>query len=828
MSPVDPLLDLLDQAMELNVSEREAFVRERCTGDPELLKRALPLILEEETSHTDEWDLSSSRTLIAPVLDQPAYPLLGRQIGPWKLTRGLGEGGMGTVYLGDRMDEAFTQEVAVKVIRAGIAHSQTLDRFHQERQIQAGLDHPAIAGLIDAGHTKQGLPYFVMEYVPGVRIDDLCESKDLEPEQRVRLIQEACVAVQYLHDRGIVHRDLKPSNLMVQPNGRTKLLDFGVAQVLNQTALTANKPLPFVTPAYASPECLRDGSASPASDQYSLAVILHELLTDRRPTTRQSTLPATRDNVRQIDFDKLQRGSLARFSPRDPFMRRLKAILSRALHVDASERYASVDEFRQDLERLVNGQPVLALGRSPWQTLRQVIVSHRLTSAASLAFIGTLTGLLIHTQGQVQLRRTALAKSESSRAAAEDHALTMERFAKEIFTGLEGRLSLVPEASALREQSLAMGTAFFESGQWNGPVPKRLLKTLLTSYWTLGLLRMNSITQGSTDIEGSRKSFHKVLELAPLLLDQDPTFTLILLATTEGDLGGLETDQLRLVRGHELIQSSLARFEKHRKGLADSTAVRAHLRSMIYMAINLGKQGELDQMREALLKFQVEYELALVSRSQKDALFLGSTRPLLCRAGLLWYQLGDLTKAQQMLDDVMTNEWNHPQDFRGSQFTSSLGKSQQFELQMLLQEPGPERGDLASIESLISSLDHKNPKDIGSPAGVANLHRLRALMLLERDRRLESDEAFMRCFRILRHALHEDPSNAAWRDSLARTLILCSETFDGKGISKSRRQSMLQEARGHLENLRQKGADSPAVLQQIQKIDAQFSEQNQR
>jgi hypothetical protein len=301
-----------------------------------------------------------------------------------------------------------------------------------------------------------------------------------------------------------------------------------------------------------------------------------------------------------------------------------------------------------------------------------------------------------------------------------------------------------------------------------------------------------------------------------------------LLATTEGDLGGLETDQLRLARGQELIQSGLARFEAHRKGLADSTAMRAHLRAMINMAINLGEQGELDRMREFLLRFRVEYGRALAKRSQKDALFLGSTSPLLCRAGLLWYQLGDLPKAQQILDDVMANEWNHPQDFRGSQFTSSLGKSQQFELQMLLQEPGPERGDLSSIEALITSLDHKNPKDIGSPAGVANLHRLRALMLLDRDRRQESEEAFMRCFRILRHALHQDPNNAAWRDSLARALILCTETFEGNGISKSRCQSMLQEARGHLENLRQKGADSPAVLQQIQKIDAQFSRQNRR
>lgn len=819
MSPLDPLLELLGAALELPEEQRLAFVRERCGEDRELLERALPLIQDEAEGGTKEWDLSPSRDLIAPVLAPPAFPLLGEQIGPWELTRVLGEGGMGTVYLGDRKDQAFSQEVAVKVIRAGVAHSQTLDRFHQERQIQAGLDHPGIASLIDAGHTEQGQPYFVMEYVPGVRIDDQCESKDLDPKQRIRLIQEACTAVQYLHDRGIVHRDLKPSNVMVQPNGHAKLLDFGVAQVLNQSALTSNKPLPFITPAYASPECLRDGSASPASDQYSLAVILHELLTDRRPTARQSTLPPTPATPPQVDLGRLQRGSLARFSPRSAFMRGLRAILGRALHEDPSERYASVQNFQEDLGRLLDGQPVLALGRTRWQVVRRSLIAHRLPIAASILFIGSLTALLIQTQHQVQVRVRAVAQSKQSRLAAEDHAKTMERFAKRILTGLEGRLSLIPEASALREQSLAMGTEFFDDGDWSGPVPKRLLRELLSSYWKLGLLRMAAITQGGTHIEGARTSFEKVLELAPILQEQDPVQGTLMLAMTEGDLGGLETDQLRLERGFQLIQSGVERFHAYPGALDDQIMGRAYLRTLANLAINQFEREDHEGTKQTLKLFEAKYRLAQKTLAESDPLFIGATRPLLCTAGRLYLHLGNRTKSQQFLDDVIANTWTHPEGFRGSQFTATLGKTQEYELTMMLQEPGPERGNLAAIEELIARLDQDDPKDIGSPAAVANLHRLRALMLLERDRAQAALASYMRCFRILRHALRQDPNNAAWRDSLTQTLIDCCERLDEGLLPKTRRESMVQEARGHLEYLRQKGADAPIVQRLIDRID---------
>ncbi len=819
MSPIDPLLELLGRAMELPDGQREAFLHEQCVDDPALLERALPLIQEEEKNESREWDLSSSRDLIAPVLEGPPHPLLGQQIGPWKLSRVLGEGGMGTVYMGDRMDEAFSQEVAVKVIREGITHSQTLNRFHQERQIQAALDHPAIAALIDAGHTRSGQPFFVMEYVPGVRIDDHCEAHDLDARQRVQLMQETCIAVQYLHGKGIVHRDLKPSNLMVQPNGKTKLLDFGVAQVLNQTAITS-KALPFVTPAYASPESLRDGSASPASDQYSIAIILYELLTDRRPTSKQSTIPSARGEAPQIDFTRLHRGALARISPRDPFMRNLRAVLARALNDDPSKRYASVEDLRLDLQRLTDSQPVLALGRSRWQKTKSSVRAHRLPIAASLLFIGTLVAILIQTEGTIRVRQSALAQSQKSRQAAESHAKTMEHFAKEILLGLEGRLSMVPEASKIRERSLSMGTALFDEGPWSGPLPKRLLNTLIESYWKLGTLRMVSIGRGGTHIEGARASFRKAIELAPILGETDPRSTNIKLARSEGDLGSLETEQLRLEQGGELLRSSLLRYESDAATISKGALSRAYLRTLINLALNEFGKGNQEGAKQALGRFEAAFQTARQLFGKEDPLFQGTAKSFHCNVGILWHELGDLESAQHYLDLVLSNDWSHPQDFPGSQPTLSLGQTSALELQWRVQAPGPTRGDLDTVESLLLGADESNLDRLINPPFVARLHRLRALMLLDRDRREESLESYRRNFKILRYALRQDPNNLAWRDTLSLSLIDCAEAFSGHGLSPSQAESMIHEARGHLELLHANGADAPSIQRLILEIDS--------
>src|SRR5207253_391487 len=211
-------------------------------------------------------------------MDGSKDALAGSRIGPYKIIREIGRGGMGTVYLAARADD-FEKRVAIKLIKRGMDTDEILSRFRNERQILANLDHPNIARLLDGGTTTDGLPYFVMEYIEGQTIDEYCEARKLATAERLQLFRMVCGAVHYAHQNLVVHRDLKPSNILVTPEGVPKLLDFGIAKILSPTGGLETTLIHALTPEYASPEQLRGQAVSTASDVYSLGVVLYQLLT---------------------------------------------------------------------------------------------------------------------------------------------------------------------------------------------------------------------------------------------------------------------------------------------------------------------------------------------------------------------------------------------------------------------------------------------------------------------------------------------------------------------------------------------------------------------
>ena len=217
----------------------------------------------------------------------------GRAIGPYRLVRQLGSGGMATVYLAERSIGNVRQQVALKVIRPNfVADTQMMRRFEHEREILASLDHPNIARLRDIGSTEQDIPYLVMDYVDGDRIDEYCGAAQLDIPERLGLFCRTCEAIQYAHSKGVIHRDLKPSNILVTSEGLVKLLDFGIAKVLrpaDQTGtLLTQSGASLMTIEYASPEQIRGENIGPQSDVYSLGVLLYELLTRHRPDPRKA------------------------------------------------------------------------------------------------------------------------------------------------------------------------------------------------------------------------------------------------------------------------------------------------------------------------------------------------------------------------------------------------------------------------------------------------------------------------------------------------------------------------------------------------------------
>ncbi|MGZ6971825.1 MAG: serine/threonine-protein kinase, partial [Thermoanaerobaculia bacterium] len=274
---------LLHDALKRPAHERPAFLDEACRGDAELKSEAASLLAASEEA-TDFLETPAVPSAADVVVEEPER----QHVGPYRVIRLLGSGGMGHVYLAVRADEQYQKRVAIKVVKRGTDTDFVLRRFRQERQILAGLDHPNIARLLDGGNTEDGLPYFVMEYVEGEPITTFCERRGLEVRERLRLFRTVCGAVQFAHQNLVVHRDLKPGNILVTADGVPKLLDFGIAKLLNpelspQTIDMTAANLRLFTPDFASPEQIRGERITTASDVYSLGALLYELLTGRRP-----------------------------------------------------------------------------------------------------------------------------------------------------------------------------------------------------------------------------------------------------------------------------------------------------------------------------------------------------------------------------------------------------------------------------------------------------------------------------------------------------------------------------------------------------------------
>jgi serine/threonine protein kinase len=411
--PFDEIKARLDEHASLAHPDRQKFLDETCGPDENLRRLASQLYDEKFGMH----DAIASRPGIqlaaskdASSRDTPAFK--DRQIGPYRVERELGRGGMGVVYLAARADQQYRKQVAIKLLRPGHEGDQVFRRFQNERQILANLEHPNICRLLDGGVTDEGEPYIVMEHVRNARpIDEYCCSRDLGLHERLELFRQACAAVQYAHRFLIVHRDLKPTNILVTDEGIVKLMDFGIAKNL---LAGFDEPTPPtlgtqpMTPAYASPEQLCGGTISTASDVYSLGVVLYELLTGHRPfEAAEKVLP---DMLQSICDHEPERPSSSAVRvplkgiviPGGGFMERLRGdldwIVLMALRKDPMRRYVSVEQFSEDLRKHVEGLPVIARSDTFSYRASKFFQRNKLGVAAVVLIVATLAGGIISTR----------------------------------------------------------------------------------------------------------------------------------------------------------------------------------------------------------------------------------------------------------------------------------------------------------------------------------------------------------------------------------------------------------------------------------------------
>jgi len=363
-------------ALELPADQRRAYVDAACGGDDQIREEVESLLAaHDEAEGFLERPALSAAANVGTDADDPS---IGRRVGAYRLLRHVATGGMGQVYLAERAGAEFDQRVAVKLIHRGVYDREAMRRFHNECQVLARLEHPNIARMIDGGITDDGTPYIVMEYVDGEPIDKFCNERDLPVEEHLRLFIDVCGAVEHAHKHSTIHRDIKPSNILVDEEGTVKLVDFGIARVIDAVEGPAYERtatgLHVMTPYYASPEQIRGEMLSTATDVYSLGVVLYKLLTGRVPyiaTTRsvkeierivfetsptkpsemilQTPRPATSD-VAAPDTRKLSRRLRGD----------LDTIVLMALRKEPERRYESAQHFADDIQRHLDRLPVTA------------------------------------------------------------------------------------------------------------------------------------------------------------------------------------------------------------------------------------------------------------------------------------------------------------------------------------------------------------------------------------------------------------------------------------------------------------------------------------
>lgn len=391
------LEDLFHGALEQPAHHRQAWLERQAGDSPQLVQEVLELLGAHSEDHSR---LNQAVADAAHTLSTSKRPDSGHRLGPYRILRCLGQGGMGAVYLAERDDQEYHQQVAIKVI-GGFPGDQALESLRRERQILAELSHPNIARLLDGGSTEDGQPYLVMEYIDGLHILQWCRENDVDRARRIRLMLKICEAVHFAHQHLIVHRDIKPGNVLITTDGQPMLLDFGIAKLVSEPDQELTQSACFYTPGYASPEQLSGERVTTAADIYSLGRLLLSLL----GVSVARTGARDEHGVRRTDWQ--------RELPRD-----LAAIIDQATRAEPTERYATASALRADLARYLDNRPVKAVRRRWGYRLGKFIRRNRLAMTVAALGVVISVGLLIRLANEYERARAAesMARLEAERA----------------------------------------------------------------------------------------------------------------------------------------------------------------------------------------------------------------------------------------------------------------------------------------------------------------------------------------------------------------------------------------------------------------------------
>jgi serine/threonine protein kinase/tetratricopeptide (TPR) repeat protein len=536
----DRLKDVFDSALKRDPASRTQFLREACAGDEPLLRELQSLVADYDAAET-----FLEGPPIASLGDQRQHPghrgerAADRTIGPYRVLRQIGRGGMADVYLAVRSDRLYRKSVAIKLVRVGIGSAEILSRFRHEREALAVLDHPNIVKLLDGGTTDEGLPYLVMDYVEGVPIDEYCDSHRYSVTQRLQLFRTVCAAVHYAHQNLIVHRDIKPSNILVTPDGVPKLLDFGIAkllrpELLSETTSFTRSELRLMTPAYASPEQFRGAPITTASDVYSLGVLLYRLLTGHLPYHLAHQTPLEYERaicetppekpstaITWIEQRELADGESVTISaesvsaPRegspDKLRKRLKGELDTmvlmAIRKEPQRRYASVEQLSEDIRRHLEGLPVIACRDTLRYHSAKFIRRHTLALAVTAAVI-----LMLIAAVAAAISQSWVAQAQHARA--ERRFNDVRQLARFMLFDFDDAIQ--SGTTPARKMLIATALEYLDRLAVDASDDVSLRRELIDGYLKVGDVQGNLYGPNLGDQRGARTSYERALRIAEI------------------------------------------------------------------------------------------------------------------------------------------------------------------------------------------------------------------------------------------------------------------------------------------------------------------------
>lgn len=551
---------IFNEALDRPADERAAFVRARCEDDDALYAEVMALLAADESPHS-LLDASAIDAVDLPGDDDAAA---GTLVGAYRIIRRIGSGGMGAVYLAERADGQFEQKVALKLIKRGMDSDAILARFRSERRILARLQHPGIARLLDGGVADDGRPYFTMEYVDGVPITEYCSRHALPLTQRLQLFRDVCAAVQYAHGNLVVHRDIKPGNILVTSDGVPKLLDFGIARLIDdhEEGLTRSGQR-VMTPAYASPEQVRGEPVTTASDIYSLGVILYELLCERHPHRESTSTPA--EVERAITTSPVERPSKSAPRWRRQLEGDLDTICLMALRKEPARRYASAVQLSNDIQRHLTGRTVSARPDTLRYRLGKFVGRNRANVALGAGVVvaaATLTAFYAH----------RLAHERDLARLGERKAAAVSEFLTGLFASADPYQSLGKALTA--REMLDTGRKRVHTELAGQPrVLADMLSTIGLAYRNLGLY------------DEARSAMGEALEVRQRVLDPNDRDVVLAMA----ELADINTSSGDYTTAEKLARDAVSRARKLRddpRPLAESVG---------YLATVLNLEGRYNE-----------------------------------------------------------------------------------------------------------------------------------------------------------------------------------------------------------------------------------------